>query len=120
MLRIIDASQAEDLISRKAVRLSEAEAIVAPILDDIRRRGDAALLEYARKFDGFEGDSVVVPSDSTARVSDEFLRALEVAAGNIREYAQMQLPRECSIDLPGGRRLGNIVRPLDSMGAYIP
>jgi histidinol dehydrogenase len=120
MLRIIDASQAEELIARKAVRLSEAEAVVAPILDDIRRRGDAALLEYARKFDRFEGDSVIVPSDYTANVSDEFLRALEVAAANIREYAQMQLPRETWTDLPDGRHLGQIVRPLDSMGAYIP
>jgi histidinol dehydrogenase len=120
MLRIIDASQAEDLITRKAVRLSEAEAIVAPILEDIRRRGDGALLEYARKFDGFEGDSVIVPSDYTAHVSDEFLRALEVAAANIREYAKLQLPRETIIDLPDGRRLGQIVRPLEAVGAYIP
>lgn len=121
MLRIIESAEAQDLITRKAVRLSEAESIVAPILEDIRRRGDAALLEYARKFDALEGDTVVVPPEACkTSVSDAFMQALEVAADNIREYAQMQLPRESSTELPGGRRLGHIVRPLDSMGAYIP
>ena len=47
------------LITRKAVRLAEAEHIVAPILEAVRKRGDAAVLEYARKFDGLEGDSFV-------------------------------------------------------------
>ena len=119
MLRIIDSSQSEELIARKSVRLSEAEAIVGPILADVRDRGDAALFEYARKFDAFEGDSFVV-TPSPAKVTPEFTRALELASANIREYAKMQLPRESSTELPGGRRLGNIVRPLDSMGAYIP
>ncbi len=46
-------------MARKSqVRFEEAERVVAPILEDVRRRGDAALLEYARKFDRFEGASV--------------------------------------------------------------
>jgi len=120
MLRIIDATQAEDLIVRKAVRFSEAESVVGPILDDIRRRGDAALLQYARKFDGFEGMSVAVSEVEAAPMSSAYLHALEVATRNIREYARMQLPRESWTEFPDGRRLGQIVRPLDSMGAYIP
>ena len=45
---------------------------------------------------------------------------MQLAARNIRDYAQTQLPREHWTKLPDGRRLGQIVRPLDSMGAYIP
>ena len=45
---------------------------------------------------------------------------MEAAANNIREYAQAQLPREWSVDHPDGRKLGQIVRPLDAMGAYVP
>lgn len=124
MLRIIEGSQAGELITRKAARLSEAEATVAPIIEDIRRRGDAALFEYAHKFDGFDGESMIVPQSefeaARERVSRDFFDAMEVAAANIGEYARMQLPRESLTDMPGGRRLGNIVRPLDSMGAYIP
>jgi histidinol dehydrogenase len=103
------------------VRLAEAEKVVAPILEDVRRRGDAALIEYARKFDGLDLKQVRVPeADLAVPLSAEFLRAVEVAAKNIRGYAEMQLPCEKWIDCGDGRRLGQIVRPLESMGAYIP
>ena len=46
--------------------------------------------------------------------------AVEIAAANIREHARTQLPVERFVEYPDGRRLGQIVRPLDSMGAYIP
>jgi len=118
MIRILEHGDAGALLARKAQRLHEAERIVAPILEDVRCRGDAALLEYARKFDGFEGASVrEQPSDS---LEPEFERAVETAAANIREYAGWQLPQERFIDYPDGRRLGHIVRPLESMGAYTP
>jgi histidinol dehydrogenase len=95
--------------------------VVAPILEDVRRRGDAALIEYARKFDGLDLKQVRVPeADLAVPLSAEFLRAVEVAAKNIRGYAEMQLPCEKWIDCGDGRRLGQIVRPLESMGAYIP
>jgi histidinol dehydrogenase len=100
------------------VRLEEAERIVAPILADVRKRGDAALLEYARTFDGFSGDSVRMPVEGS--LTREMQVAVETAAANIREHAQTQLPVDQFIEYPDGRRLGQIVRPLDSMGAYIP
>ena len=61
MIRILDYKDAGTLLTRKTQRLDEAERVVAPILADVRKRGDAALLEYARKFDGFEGSSVRLP-----------------------------------------------------------
>jgi histidinol dehydrogenase len=105
MLRIVHLDQAQSFVKRKAVRLAEAEQAVQPILDAVRERGDEAVLEFARKFDG---------------VSDEFSSALETASKNIREYAELQLPKESWVEFPDGRRLGHIVRPLESMGAYIP
>jgi histidinol dehydrogenase len=118
MIRILDHKDAAGLIARKAVRLEEAEQIVAPILHAVRTRGDRALLEYARQFDGFTGDSVLMPVEGS--LTPAMQSAVEIAAHNIREHAQTQLPSEHFIDYPDGRRLGHIVRPLDSMGAYIP
>jgi histidinol dehydrogenase len=124
MLRILPLDQAQGFITRKAVRLSEAEQTVAPILEAVRERGDEALLEYARKFDGLNGNGLTIPQSewqaAEARVSVEFMSALESAARNIREYAATQLPQESWSTFSGGRRLGHIVRPLESMGAYIP
>jgi histidinol dehydrogenase len=118
MLRIVPLNEAKGFVTRKAVRLSEAEAVVAPILEAVRSRGDEAVLEYARKFDGLEG-GLTVPT-SGARVSPQFQSALETAAKNVREYAALQLPRDTWTEFPDGRRLGSIVRPLESMGAYVP
>ncbi|MGP0073278.1 MAG: histidinol dehydrogenase [Bryobacteraceae bacterium] len=119
MLRIISLNEAQSFVTRKTVRLAEAEQTVAPILEAVRTRGDEAVLEYARKFDGFDGTSLTI-STAGSRVSTEFQTALETAANNIREYAALQLPRETWMEFPDGRRLGYVVRPLESMGAYIP
>jgi histidinol dehydrogenase len=124
MLRILPLQEAQGFITRKTVRLSQAEEVVAPILDAVRKRGDEALLEYARKFDRLEGQSLTVAAAeldaAEAQVTAEFRAALETAARNIHEYAVLQMPRETWVEFPDGRRLGYIVRPLESMGAYIP
>jgi histidinol dehydrogenase len=62
----------------------------------------------------------VPEADLAVTLGAEFRRAIEVAAKNIRAYAEMQLPCEKWVDCGDGRRLGQIVRPLESMGAYIP
>src|SRR5579863_3254990 len=118
MIRILDYKDAGGLKVRKAQRLEEAERIVAPILADVRARGDAALLDYARKFDRFEGSTVRIPVAGS--LTPEFEAAVHIAAANIREYASLQLPQAKMVEYPDGRRLGQIVRPLDSMGAYTP
>jgi histidinol dehydrogenase len=118
MIRILNFSDARGLITRKTHRLDEAEQMVAPILRDVRERGDEALLEYASKFDKFDRKSVRLRVQGT--LAPGFEAAVAVAAANIRSYAELQLPQPAFKDYPDGRRLGQIVRPLDSMGAYTP
>src|SRR5215470_9492734 len=123
MLRIVPLQEAENFVTRKAIRLAEAEQTVAPILEAVRKRGDEAVLEYARKFDSLDSTSFLVPESqfraAEAQVTPEFCAALETAAKNIREYAEIQLPEETWVKFNDGRRLGYIIRPLESMGAYI-
>jgi histidinol dehydrogenase len=123
-MRILEAKDIGRLLKRRAARLAEAEAVVRPILDAVRKRGDRALLEYARKFDGFDRRSVRVPEWdlrwAEARLAPEFRTAVETASANIRAYAERQMPREWSREMRPGLRLGQIVRPLDTVAAYIP
>lgn len=121
MIRIIDSKDAGRLLERRAARLGDAEAIVRPILDAVRARGDRALLEYARKFDGLTRKSVRVPERElqAAPLSPEFRDAVTAAAANIRRYAELQMPREWLKPVMG-MKLGQIVRPLDTVAAYIP
>lgn len=123
-MRILQAQNAAEMLARRAVRLAEAEAVVRPILDAVRERGDAAVLEYARKFDGFVGQAFSLPTSELEAARDalspDFRAAVETAAANIRAYAECQMPREWVREPQPGLRLGQIVRPLDTVAAYIP
>lgn len=124
MIRILDIDASEELLARRRLHLRRAEKIVAPILEAVRRRGDAALYRCARRWDGLGGRSLVVEphemEESFAELSREFREALAAACGNIRRFAEKQSPRERFFRAGPGIRLGQIVRPLSSVGAYVP
>lgn len=124
MIRIVDSRQVSRILARKAARFAEAEAIVRPILEAVRKRGDKAVLEYARKFDGFTGRSMLVPEKelnaARERLSPGFRAAARTASRNIRAFAKLQMPEARSRMLDRGQRVGQIVRPLDTVAAYIP
>ncbi len=119
MLRILESKDIGRLLKRRDARLHEAEAAVQPILDAVRERGDKGLLEYAQKFDSLDRKSVRVPASeleaAAGRLTPAFRDAVKVASDRVRAYAQKQLPREYM-----SGQLGQIVRPLDTIGAYIP
>ena len=124
MIRILQSQEIGRLLARKAARFTEAEAVVRPILEAVRTRGDRALMEYARQFDRLERNSVRVPDRELVQARDalapEFRSAVETASANIRAYAERQMPREWSAQIRPGLKLGQVVRPLDAVAAYIP
>ncbi|HEY1338155.1 MAG TPA: histidinol dehydrogenase, partial [Bryobacteraceae bacterium] len=123
MIRIIASQDVGRLLARKAARFTEAETVVRPILDAVRKRGDRALLEYACKFDGLKRRTVRVPAAELRAAEGElplaFIGAVHQAAENIRDFARRQMPREW-MHARNGIRAGQVVRPLDTVAAYIP
>ena len=127
MLRIVrssDRPEVERLFRRRGQRLEEAERSVAPILEAVRQRGADALIEYGRRFDGLEDRELLVPQAELERAAEglapEFRRAVETATSQIRAYARLQMPRSWTETVGEGVRLGQIIRPLDTVGAYVP
>jgi histidinol dehydrogenase len=124
MIRILPAKQIKRLLAGRTARLNEAEAGVRPILEAVRKHGDKALLKYARKFDGLERKSVRVPEGeltaACGQLTSAFRDAVATASANIRAFAEMQMPPERLTEVAPGLRLGQIVRPLDTVAAYIP
>ena len=118
MLRILDQAGATAFLNRATQRLDNALEIVKPIVQDVRDRGDIAVREYAGKLDGFTGESFVI--DSCGELDPELLEAVTIAAKNIRDFAQQQLVKPWQTTTNDGRTLGQIVRPLDSVGVYVP
>ena len=118
MLRILDQAGATAFFNRATHRLDNASEIVKPIVQAVRDRGDVAVREYAEKLDGFTGESFIV--ESCGELDPALLESVTVAAKNIRDFAQQQLIKPWQTTTSDGRTLGQIVRPLDSVGVYVP
>ena len=99
IIRSSDTKAIDRLLRARSTTLTEAEAVVRPILEDIRRRGDRALLRYAKKFDRLDlrKTGFTVSREEIRRAYREvprgFVAAVRVAAANIRKAARRQLPR---------------------------
>jgi histidinol dehydrogenase len=129
MIRIIPSNDRKSLARLMrvgAVRLEEAEAEAGRILDDVRRNGDAAVLRYAREFDGLHlrkvGFTVTRGEIRRAyhQVPRGFVAALRVAARNIRAMATRQLPGAWQVSNGAGVHVGQILRPLERVACYVP
>ncbi len=103
------------------------DSAVAAIIDDVRSRGDAALLEYTNRFDRLGAASVAAleVSDADLRAALESLpiedrTALEAAARRIRLFHEKQRGESWSIREEDGTEIGQRVTPLDRVGVYVP
>jgi histidinol dehydrogenase len=125
ILRLTPAVEKNLLLARQQ-HDAEAQRIAAAIIKDIRRRGDAALSAWVKKLDGIDlqRESLWISENEirTARkqVSRDFFRALEHAARNVRRVAEKQLPKPWTMEVELGVKIGQLVRPIDSIGCYIP
>lgn len=113
--RITKRDQAESEDIRKAV-----EAILA----DIEQRGDAAVREYTKRFDGVDLDSFLVSpeeiDDAVGIVGPDFMAILEEAAANIRAYHERQVEQTWIDTFRPGVRLGAKFTPIQRVGVYVP
>lgn len=104
--------------------LARVEPQVRDIVNNVRKKGEHALRGYAAKWDGLKSrDTVKVASaeleGAWALAPRELRSALKQAAGNIRRFCEWQRPREWS-RASDGISLGQVVRPLGSVGCYVP
>jgi histidinol dehydrogenase len=115
----------EVLERRGAVSTARVQPMVRRILAEVRKNGDRALLKYAAEFDGLKkGQELPVSRDEMKaaweQTTSKLHAAMMVARGNILAFAEAQLPREWTISLATGVKTGQIVRPLGSVGCYVP
>lgn len=101
----------------------EVRSAVRQVVEDVRERGEEALLEYAERFDGVRPDPLRVPPGeiSAAReaLPEEVAGSLMVAAENVRRFHERELDRSWELER-GGAHLGQRVLPLQRAGIYVP
>jgi histidinol dehydrogenase len=110
---------------RGAVSTAKVEPVVRRILADMLKRGDEALMRYATKLDGLAEDAALRVSPGAMQAAWEttapkLQAAMRVAQANIRAFAEAQRPKEWTISPAAGVVTGQIVRPLESVGCYVP
>ncbi|HKS83396.1 MAG TPA: histidinol dehydrogenase [Candidatus Acidoferrales bacterium] len=125
ILRLTPNLQKKLLKSRHAPDAA-ALRIAGRIVKDVRRRGDAALFAWTKKLDGLDlrnSGAWISPRQIVAArksASPEFLRAVSHAARNVRRIARQQLPRPWTVEAEPGVKIRQMVRPIESVGCYVP
>jgi histidinol dehydrogenase len=121
------AAALSTLLAFEASQDESIDRAAADILAAVRQRGDAALLEYTRRFDHVEADSVQaleIPRESWQTALDSLppaqRAALEAAAGRVRAYHQRQRGETWTYTEADGTVLGQKITPLDRVGLYVP
>jgi len=114
-----------ELEHRGATNTAKVEPVVREILEAVRSRGDAALREYAMRFDGLTDQQPLLVTREEMQAaweatSEELKAAMRLAQANIRAFAERQLPRAWSFRPTEGMEVGQIVRPLGAVGCYVP
>ena len=119
-----NALRPEDILRRETGAEENVDAAVDAILADVRTRGDAALLEYAEKFDGVRLTSVELTREewdaAVSRVDAEFLETLRQAAENIRSFHTRQVHKDFVITEHAGIVMGQRYTPIARVGICVP
>ena len=126
-MRILEGRAAESYVRKleqRGQKLDALEPRVRRIVQSVRRDGDRALRRYGEKWDGLgDGDPLRISEREMQAAMEaaprELRLALETAAGSIRAFCEWQKPVEWE-RVKQGRRLGQLVRPLSSVGCYVP
>ncbi|WP_042704260.1 histidinol dehydrogenase [Methanobrevibacter arboriphilus] len=100
---------------------------VSEILKNVKNSKDLSLIEYTKKFDNVEIESLKVSKDeikesylNLKESNPELLNSLEEASENIAKFHKKQIPQEWEIELRKGITAGQIIRPINKVGCYIP
>jgi histidinol dehydrogenase len=113
------------LLRGRRERDEKAHRVVARIIADVRKRGDVAIREWTKKFDGVDlRVGIWVSSRDLEKAGNDVAKetrvAIEHAARNIRAVAERQLPRGWTLEVEPGVKISQIVRPIEAVGCYVP
>ncbi|MBQ8868682.1 MAG: histidinol dehydrogenase [Oscillospiraceae bacterium] len=125
MIKILKYGEvSNDEIFSRFVPQTSVEDIVADIIKNVKENGDSAVLDYCKKFDGAELETLQVSKEeideAVESVEPKFLEILKKAAENIRTFHKMQVREGFSIEKENGIVIGQKITPVDRAGLYVP
>jgi len=123
-LNKLNKNEIQALVKRPAIDFTKAFGIVKPMLEEIKRNGLSSALSYAKQFDNFSGENILVSEDefysAEKNLSNEIKTAILTAAKNIRAFHEKQIPNTYEIETMPGVKCSREFRAIDNVGLYIP
>ena len=123
-LSVTTPAERAQLLRRPVLKSDEMIAKVKPIVDDVRQRGDAALLELTAKFDKVQLSSAVVRppfAPETMQLADDVRAAIDVAYANIHKFHAAQAAQDTlRVETMPGVVCSRFARPIARVGLYVP
>jgi histidinol dehydrogenase len=120
-------SEFKEILNRGRIDIGNVEEIVKNIIDDVKKRGDEALIDSVKKFDKWEPksfDDMIIKKEDMKKAYDNLDKnlkeALEIAFERIKKYHQKQLPKSWIDFEENGTILGQKVTPVKRAGVYVP
>ncbi len=124
MIKIYKDYKTEDILNRQITDYAEYEAAVRAIIADVAARGDEAVKEYGKKFDGAEPESLQVTEaefeEAEAALPEEYKQIIKTCRDNIALFHEKQLKSGFEIKKEGGVVLGQKYTAVESAGVYVP
>ncbi|MHA1797249.1 MAG: histidinol dehydrogenase [Candidatus Helarchaeota archaeon] len=131
MLEIISSKEFKEkylskVKTRGKISLENVNSVVSKIVNDVRTKGEDALIEYTEQFDGvtLKKENLLVKKEeieeSYRMIDESFLNALRQAKKNIQKFHEAQIRDKWFIETDKGIFVGQIMRPLNRVGLYIP
>ena len=125
MISVTRWDGAEAVFRRERVRTDpDVAAAVAKIIEDVCERGDAALRDYTKRFDGADVENFKIPPEALERAYDSldagFQETLLIAAGNIEKFHEKQVQRDYVVADAPGVMLGLRHIPMERVGICVP
>jgi histidinol dehydrogenase len=120
----LEDQENSEVFQRSKLDAEGAMDTVKNILAAVKENGDIALKQYTKKFDRAEIDVIRVDNEaienSILNLDENLLNALEKAANNIAKFHKAQIQDEWFVEVDEGVMAGQVIRPLDTVGCYIP
>ena len=131
LLRIINSDEISEeslseLIPRTTTQLDEIKEDVLNIINEVKKNGDNALIDFSKKFDNVElsTSEIKVSDDEISEaykiIDERLLEALRFAKINLIKFHKAQIREDWTIEIDKGINAGQVYKPLESVGIYVP
>jgi len=122
--KVLTASSVNAAVPRAALDIAAAVEQITPLLNDVRERGEQALVDVALKFDGVDPRPLLVSGEeldaAEQTLSTELRDAIVESISRVREVAVANMPLATSVELAAGAKVQQRWQPVESVGLYVP